>query len=137
MAKSWTEKLQDETPHQVKRMDVTRAGVAKGGLMLLPSVRMIDTFIRAIPKGKAVTNADMRATLAKRHRTDGCCPVYTGYHLRTCAEAALEAHHAGAPLAKVTPIWRVLDEKALTLKKLSPANRELIAVQRKKEKLPD
>ena len=78
----------------------------------------------------------MRASLAKHHRADGCCPVYTGYHLRTCAEAALEAHHAGTPLAKVAPIWRILDEKALTLKKLSVANRKLIEAQRKKEKLP-
>jgi hypothetical protein len=135
MAKSWTEKHSDPAPHQIKRMPVTRAGVDKGGLMLLPSVRMIDEFIRAIPKGRTIGNTEMRAELAKRHGADGACPVYTGYHLRTCAEAAFEAHQQGMPLTKVTPVWRVLDEKALTLKKLSTANREMILAQRRREGL--
>jgi hypothetical protein len=135
MTRSWTEKLSDEAPHQIKRMAVTRAGVAKGGKMLLPSVRMVDDFIRAIPKGKAIGSIEMRATLAKRLGADGCCPVYTGYHLRTCAEAAMEAHRAGAPLTKVTPVWRMLDEKSLTMKKLKTADRVLILAQRQREKL--
>lgn len=135
MPKTWTEKLSDPTPHQVKRMPVTRAGVEKGGLMLLPSVRLIDDFIRQIPKGRSVGNVEMRAKLAQRHGAAGCCPVYTGYHLRTCAEAAFEAYGQGMPLAKVTPVWRLLDEKALTLKKLSAANREMILAQRRKEGL--
>jgi hypothetical protein len=135
MAKSWSEKLADNSPPQVKVMPVTRAGVAKGGRMLLPSVRLIDDFIRAIPKGRAIGNAEMRAVLAKRHKADGCCPVYTGYHLRTCAEAAFEAYEQGMPLSRVTPVWRVLDETSLTWKKLSTANRALIAAQRTREGL--
>ncbi|MBK8160122.1 MAG: hypothetical protein IPK59_15590 [Rhodospirillaceae bacterium] len=133
--KSWTDKLQSTTPHEIKRMPVTRAGVAKGGAMLLPSVRMIDEFIRDIPRRQQMSVVEMRAELAKRHKADGACPVYTGYHLRTCAEAAFEAYAQGMPLTKVTPVWRVLDEKALTLKKLSAANRELILAQRKREGL--
>ena len=39
------------------------------------------------------------------------------------------------PLTKVTPVWRVLDETALTMKKLSAANRALILAQREKEGL--
>lgn len=135
MAKSWQEKLSDTTPHQLKRMPVTRAGVKKGGLMLLPSVRMIDDFIRALPRRTSIGNAEMRAELARRHGADGACPVYTGYHLRTCAEAAFEARQQGVPIEKITPIWRVLDEKALTMKKLSVANREMIVAQRKREGL--
>ncbi len=83
----------------------------------------------------SIGNAEMRAELAKRHGADGACPVYTGYHLRTCAEAAFEAHQQGMPLTKVTPVWRVLDEKALTLKKLSAANRAMILAQRQREGL--
>lgn len=135
MAKSWIDKLANPAPHQVKRMPVTRAGVKKGGLMLLPSARMIDDFIRAIPRRTSVSNAGMRAELAKRHGADGACPVYTGYHLRTCAEAAFEAHQQGMPLSRITPVWRVLDENALTLKKLSAANREMILAQRRREGL--
>lgn len=133
--KSWTDKLQSTTPHQIKQMPVTRAGVAKGGAMLLPSVRMIDDFIRAIPRRQQMSVVEMRAELAKRHKADGACPVYTGYHLRTCAEAAFEAYARGTPLAKVTPVWRVLDEKALTLKKLTAKGRAFIGAQRKREGL--
>lgn len=133
MAKSWSEKLANPAPHQLKRMKVTRAGVEKGGLMLLPSVRMIDDFIRAIPRGDQMSVAEMRAELARRYKADGACPVYSGYHLRTCAEAAFEAYSRGMPLSKVTPVWRVLDETALTLKKLSAANRAMILAQRKRE----
>jgi len=135
MAKSWTDKLANPAPHQLKRMAVTRAGVEKGGLMLLPSVRMIDDFIRAIPRRKQMSVVEMRAELAKRHKADGACPVYTGYHLRTCAEAAFEAYGQGMPLTKLTPVWRVLDENTLTMKKLSAANRDLIVVQRRREGL--
>jgi len=135
MPRSWNDKLTDPAPHQVKVMDVTRAGVAKGGRMLLPSARLIDAFIRAVPKGKFVGNVEMRATLARRHKADGCCPVYTGYHLRTCAEAAIEDHAHGVPLTKITPVWRVLDENAPTLKKLSAKGRALVKAQRKKEGL--
>ena len=135
MPKSWSDKRADPAPHQVKVMDVTRAGVEKGGRMLLPSVRLIDDFIRAIPKGKAVGNAEMRATLARRHKANGCCPVYTGYHLRTCAEAAIEDHERGVPLTKITPVWRVLNETAPTLNKLTQKGRALIDAQRKKEGL--
>jgi hypothetical protein len=133
--KSWTDKVQSTTPHDIKRMPVTRAGVERGGLMLLPSVRMIDDFIRAIPRRKQMSVVALRAELAKRHKADGACPVYTGYHLRTCAEAAFEAYGQGVPLSEVTPVWRVLDETALTMKKLGAANRALILAQRKKEGL--
>lgn len=135
MAKSWNDKRADPAPHQVKVMDVTRAGVEKGGRMLLPSVRLIDDFIRAVPKGQFVATAEMRATLAMRHKADGCCPVYTGYHLRTCAEAALEDHARGVPIPKITPVWRVLDETAPTPKKLSVKGRAFIEAQRKRERL--
>jgi hypothetical protein len=90
-------------------MPKARIGLQKGDLCLLPSARLVDDFIRAIPKGKAVSLVDMRATLARRHKAAGTCPVYLGYHLRTVAEAACEArdrgcttafHHAGVARAR-------------------------------------
>jgi hypothetical protein len=135
MAKSWSEKLADETPHQIKRMAVARAGVAKGGLMLLPSARMVDDFIRAIPRRHHVSSGEMRRILAARYGADGCCPVYTGYHLRTCVEAALEAFLQGTTLTRLTPVWRMLDEKTPTFKKLGSAGRFLITQRRLAEGL--
>jgi len=77
----------------------------------------------------------MRATLARRHKADGTCPVHLGYHLRTVAEATCEARDRGVPLRSITPIWRVLDEDVLTLKKLSPRNAAWINERRAKEGL--
>ena len=119
----------------VKRMPATRAGMKKGDLCLLPSARLVDDFIRAIPKGKSVSLFDLRALLAKRHKADGTCPVYLGYRLRTVAEAAFEALDRGVALGRITPIWRVLDEKALTLRKLSAERVALVLEQRRKERL--
>ncbi len=81
--KDWTDKLNANPEPVVRPMPKTRLGLAKGDLCLLPSVRLVDDFIRAIPRGKCVSLPDMRARLARRHKADGTCPVYLCYHLRT------------------------------------------------------
>ena len=131
----WATKLNANPEPQVRPMPKARIGLQKGDLCLLPSARLVDDFIRAIPKGKAVSLVDMRATLARRHKAAGTCPVYLGYHLRTVAEAACEARDRGAPLRSITPVWRVLDAEALTLKKLAPRNAAWINERRAKEGL--
>ena len=131
----WTSKLNANPEPQVRPMPKARIGLNKGDLCLLPSARLVDDFIRAIPKGKAVSLVDMRATLARRHKAAGTCPVHLGYHLRTIAEAACEARDRGAPLRSITPVWRVLDADALTLKKLTPRNAAWINERRGKEGL--
>jgi hypothetical protein len=131
----WTAKL-DATPEpEVRPMPKARIGLQKGDLCLLPSARLVDDFIRAIPKGKTVSLLDMRARLARQHKAAGTCPVHLGYHLRTVAEAACEARDRGVPLRSITPVWRVLDANALTLKKLSPGNAAWINERRAKEGL--
>ncbi len=135
MAGDWTAKLNRDSDPVVKPMPKARIGLKKGDLVLLPSARLVDDFIRAIPKGKSVSLPDLRATMARRHKADGTCPVYLGYRLRTVAEAAFEALERGVALTKITPIWRVLDEKAPTMKKLSADRVALILGQRRKEEL--
>ena len=131
----WTAKLHAKPEPEVRPMPKDRIGLQKGDLCLLPSARLVDDFIRAIPKGRAVSLLDMRATLARRHKVAGTCPVHLGYHLRTVAEAACEARDRGVPMGKITPVWRVLDADALTMKKLSPRNAAWINVRRAKEGL--
>jgi hypothetical protein len=131
----WTAKLRANPEPEVRPMQKARIGLQKGDLCLLPSARLVDDFIRAIPKGKAVSLVDMRATLARRHKAAGTCPVHLGYHLRTVAEAACEARDRGAPLRSITPVWRVLDADALTLKKLAPRNAAWINERRAQEGL--
>lgn len=133
--RDWTEQLSRYPEPIVKPMPKARIGLKKGDLVLLPSSRLVDDYIRAIPKGESLTLLELRARMAKAHKADGTCPVYLGYRLRTVAEAACEARERGTPLKSLTPVWRVLDEKALTLKKLSPANAEWILAQRRREKL--
>jgi hypothetical protein len=60
----------------------------------------------------------MRHQLAGAHAAEITCPVYTGYHLRTVSEAALEALAAGVPVEAITPFWRVLDETSPTTGRL-------------------
>jgi hypothetical protein len=131
----WTQKLHANPEPQVRPMPKDRIGLRKGELCLLPSARLVDDFIRAIPKGKTVSLLDMRATLARRHKAAGTCPVYLGYHLRTVAEAACEARDRGMSMGKITPVWRVLDVSAPTLKKLSAKNAAWIVGQRGREGL--
>jgi hypothetical protein len=123
--RSWTDKLNDATPHEVKRMPRDFGGLKKGELVLVPSVRIVDDFIRSIPAGEHLSIAELRRALALRHGAEVTCPVYTGYHLRTVAEAACEAYRAGAKLQARAP----------TVGKLSAANAAFLARRRAHEGL--
>jgi hypothetical protein len=135
MAIDWNARLSADPEPVVRPMPKDRIGLKKSELCLLPSARLVDDFIRAIPKGEAISLLEMRNKLARRHKTDGTCPVYLGYRLRTVAEAACEAHDRGAPLRTITPIWRALDAGAPTLKRLSAKNAAWILERRSREGL--
>ena len=92
MAKSWTDRLNAPAELLVKPAPVSIAGMRAGQIMLVPTARMIADFMSAIPPGQTVDTKAMRRELAERHHAEVTCPIYTGYHLRTVAEAALEAH---------------------------------------------
>lgn len=117
--KSWTEKLRTSRPHEVKPAPMDIAGMKKGEIMLIPSPAIVAKFIAKIPHGKSMDVKTLRKKLARRYKAEVTCPITTGFHLRTVAEAALEAHKQGAPLDEITPFWRVLDEDAPTTAKLS------------------
>ncbi len=119
LKKTWEQKLDSCRPHEVKPAPISIAGMKAGEIMLVPTARMVDDFIRAIPPNTSMDIKAVRAALARQHGAKVTCPITMGFHLRTVAEAAYEAHARGVPLAKVTPIWRVLDEYASTTKKLS------------------
>jgi len=131
----WTQRVQEDPEPVVRRMKVARAGVKKGELMLLPSARLVDDAIRAIPKGKSLTLLELRARLARQYRADGCCPVYLGYRLRTVAEATCEARDSGVRQSDLTPIWRVLDDRTPTTRKLAPSNADWLLARRAAERL--
>jgi hypothetical protein len=117
--KSWTQKLADPRPHEVKPAPIDIAGMKAGEIMLVPSPRLVDDFIRAIPRGASLDAAGLRKAMAQRHGAEVTCPITTGFHLRTVAEAAFEALRGGASVETITPFWRVLDERSPTTKRLS------------------
>jgi hypothetical protein len=119
MKQSWTDKLNCPKPHVVKPAPIDIAGMKAGQIMLVPTPRMVDDFIRTIPAGQGMELKAMRSALARQFKAEVTCPIYMGFHLRTVAEAAFEAYNSGTPLGEVTPVWRVLDARSPTLKKLS------------------
>ena len=119
MKKTWTEKLADPRPHVVKPAPISIAGMKAGQIMLVPTAKLVDRFIRAIPRGHCIDMRALRVAMARAHDAEVTCPITMGFHIRTVAEAAWEAVAGGTPVSKVTPVWRVLDAASPTLAKLS------------------
>lgn len=133
--KSWTERLMAPARAEVKPAPVSIAGMKAGEIILAPIPRMIDDFIRAIPRGDAVGVKEMRRRLAPVQGARVTCPIYTGYHLRTAAEAAHREPQGGASLGSITPFWRVIDARTPTTKRLS-FGAAVVAERRLEEGLP-
>lgn len=132
--RSWADKLADPRPDVVKPAPIDIAGMKAGQVMLVPTARLIDATIRAIPRGQSMDVRALRAALARAHGAEVTCPITTGFHMRTVAEAAWASLASGTPLAKITPVWRVLDDASPTLPKLS-FDLEFIRAQRALEGL--
>lgn len=115
----------------MKRLLVDMAGMKAGQVMLVPSARLIDDAIRALPPGARLEIPAFRAQLAARHGAEVCCPITTGILLRVVAEAAWEARARGAN--EITPFWRVIDETAPVAGKLG-CGRAFVAERRRVER---
>lgn len=116
---SWIDKLNASKPPIVKPAPISFAGMRAGQIMLIPSPKLVDGFIRKIPRGKSVDMATLRGKLARANRAEVSCPVTTGIFLRIVVEAANEAYVSGKGIGDITPVWRVIDAKAAILKKVS------------------
>lgn len=131
--KTWTDKVNDPTKDfQVKKLDKSFADMPEGARMLIATPKIIDQYVRQIPKGKSVDFATMRKDLAIEYRAEYTCPVTSGIFLRIVSEAAHEQLENGTPLTKVAPFWRVVDEKSTLNKKLSFGT-DFLRKQRAKE----
>lgn len=131
--KSWTDKVNDESKvKQVKRVEKDFADIPANSNMLIATPKIIDEYVRAIPKGKAVSLQTMRKDLALTYGAEYTCPVTTGIFLRMVAEAAHEQLESGKALKNVAPFWRVVEEQSPLNKKLS-FGPDFVTEQRKKE----
>lgn len=133
--KSWRDKLNGFQSIVRKPAPKSFAGMKKGEMMLIPTPQLIKEFVEAIPEGKSMNVVEMRKAIATGNDSEVTCPITTGFHLRTVTEATFEDHEEGLPFEAMTPVWRVLDEKASTWKKLTDTQRSAIAKMRKEENL--
>ncbi|MCA4898976.1 MAG: hypothetical protein ING88_09360 [Cytophagales bacterium] len=120
--------------HVVKKLEKDFADMPAGAKMLIATPKIIDDYVRQIPRGKSGSLATMRRDLAVEYGADYTCPVTSGIFLRIVSEAAHEQIEKGTPLGRVTPFWRVVDEKSSLNKKLS-FGEAFVKQQRKKEGL--
>ena len=90
--KTWQEKLAD-----AKDLPKT---------MVIPSPAEVDELMRRVPRGRLATINELRAALARKHRTDIACPMTTGIFAWIAAHAADEARSEGKK--NITPFWRTL-----------------------------
>jgi hypothetical protein len=134
VGKTWTDKIASGKPHEVKVNEKGFADIPPGSVMLIASPKIVDDYVRQIPKGKSISLQAMRKDLAAEFNAEYTCPVTTGIFLRIVAEAAHEQHAKGKPLKTVTPFWRVIDEKSTIGKKVSFGS-DFIKNRRSKEGL--
>ena len=86
------------------------------GKMLIPSPLDVEALIRSIPRGKVITQSQLRERLAQAAGVDCACPMTTGIFVRITAEAAAEDERAGK--SRITPYWRVVRDDGSLLEKL-------------------
>ena len=119
MAKSWGEKLLGGQPAHVSPMTKAMWGLEKGDKLFIATPAMVRDYMKKIRKGSSRTIVQMRDEFAKAHKADGTCPMTSSIFARIAAEAALEEMEDGKPVEKITPFWRLIDEKSPIAKKLS------------------
>lgn len=86
------------------------------GKMLIPSPLDVDGLIRKVPRGKLITQSQIRERLAQAAGVDCTCPITTGIFVRLAAEAAEEQAREGK--SRITPYWRVIRDDGRLLEKL-------------------
>jgi len=107
MKKTWREKLADDK--DLPKICESTGKLSKRwgeGTFVIPAPREVDALMKKVPRGKLVTINELRAALARRHKTDFACPITTGIFSWIAAHAAAEAEAAGRK--RITPYWRTL-----------------------------
>ena len=115
--KSWKEKLNIDRSFVVKRLDKNFSDIKVGENMLIATPKIIDEYIKQIPKGIDINIKTLRNDLALTYNADTTCPVTTGIFLRIVSEAAYEDLLNGEK--NITPFWRVVDHESKTASKLA------------------
>jgi len=105
--KSWREKLADDKG--LPRVCRATGKLSKRwgtGTFVIPAPREVDGLMKQVPRGRITTINELRAALARKHKTDFTCPITSGIFSWIAAHAAAEAEADGA--RRITPYWRTL-----------------------------
>jgi predicted DNA binding protein len=129
----WEARFACEKPLTIKTIEKRFADIPAGSSMLIVTPRMVDDFVRKLPKRAFVEQTDIRKALSVEHKSDYACPVTTGIALRVIAERAYARIIAGAADRDVTPFWRAVAPSSDLAKKLSFGNTYII--QKRKEEM--
>ncbi len=95
------------------------AGLPVGARLLIPTLGLVQTCVRKIPRGVTVAVPTLRDDLAREFDAAGTCPLTVGIFLRIVAEATWEPIKDGAKPTEVTPFWRAIDPKSPLAKKVT------------------
>jgi hypothetical protein len=129
---TWRAKRDLEKQPKRVRLDADFAGIRAGQMLFVGTPRLIDDYLRRIPRGETRSIERLRREIARAHRCDATCPVSTAIFLRIAAEAAWEELESGRGVDDVTPFWRAIEPGSTIAKKLR-ADSQFIARQRQLE----
>lgn len=130
--KTWLQKFNVNRQPEIEVTNKKFADIPEGAKMLIATPKVVDEYIKQIPKGHHTSLQQMRKDLAAEFGAEYTCPITSGIFLRIIAELAYEQYQAGTPLKKITPFWRMIDKKAPLAKKLS-FGYDFVAEQRQSE----
>lgn len=119
MAKTAREHLNADKREKLVVLEKDFAGVKAGSTLFVATPRIVDDYIRGIPKGESRSIVRMRNELARSRNANATCPVSSAIFLRISAQAAIDDMDAGKSVAEVTPFWRVISSKDKVAKKLT------------------
>jgi hypothetical protein len=119
MAKTWEEKFNQSKKVVIKTIDRNFADVKIGETLILPTTKIIDEYINAIPKGEQRTIEEFRIETAKRHKVNKTCPVMTNMNLKIVAELSAERLNDKQNSKSISPFWRIIKSTDPIVKKFS------------------
>jgi hypothetical protein len=134
--KTWQQKLEIDKSIKRVRLEKDFAGITAGSMMLVATPKLVDAYIKKIPRGETRTIPRFRRELARQNGCDSSCPVSTAIFIRIAAEAAWEEIEKGSSPNKVTPFWRLIEPGSTIAKKLS-VDSNWLKLQREREGIVD
>ena len=82
------------------------AEIVAEGKLLIPAPNDVEALVRKIPRGRVMTQGEVREELARAAGVEAACPLTTGIFLRLVVEASEEDSAAGK--RGVAPWWRIV-----------------------------